>query len=152
MHGLITKPPFEGMGTLYTLGYAQTDAASQVERFMCHEHALLVDIRYSPRSRWRPEWNRSTLTATYGRRYVWDRRLGNINYQHREHGIQLAEGYMDAIHVAAALLCQGTSLILLCACKDARTCHLSLVAKLIQDAVQEVLATTTTIQAQGERT
>ncbi len=124
------------IGTLYTLGYAHPDTAPKVEHLMRQENILLVDIRLQPRSRWSAAWNRSALTARYGRRYVWEQRLGNSRYQHREEEIQLGRGHSDAVREAAHLLLQGTSLILLCACRDARTCHRSLVAKLIQDAVQ----------------
>jgi uncharacterized protein (DUF488 family) len=122
-------------GTIYTLGYAQRDAAAELDRLMRDPRVCLVDIRYQPRSRWGHRWNRAALAARYGRRYVWERRLGNLHYREHVVGIELAEGYPGAIREAAALLCEGTSLVLLCACKDARTCHRSLVAKLIQDAL-----------------
>ena len=124
-------------GTLYAFGYAHPETATRVARLMSNPAMLLVDIRYSPRSRWLPQWNRNALMHTYGARYVWEQRLGNLNYQHRECGIELAEGHEAAVREAAALLCEGTSLLLLCACKDARTCHRTLVAKLIQDAIDE---------------
>ncbi len=124
------------IGTLYTLGYVHPDTAPRIERLMRQGNILLVDIRLQPRSRWSAAWTRRALTTRYGRRYVWEQRLGNIRYQRREARIQLAGGHMDAVREAAHLLLQGTSLILLCACQDARTCHRSLVAKLIQDAIQ----------------
>src|SRR6266571_2510515 len=120
-------------GTLYTIGYSNPGAAAHVARLMQGAQTMLVDIRYSPRSRWSPQWNWKSLSACYGSRYLWDRRLGNVNYQQRERGIELAEGHPQAIQAAASRLRQGTTLILLCACKDARSCHRSLVAKLIQD-------------------
>src|SRR5947208_196070 len=126
------------LGTLYTIGYAQAGAAAHVARLMRDEHTLLLDIRYSPCSRWYPEWKRRALSACYGQRYVWDQRLGNLNYQHHERGIELTEHHPFAVRAAAALLSGGISLILLCCCKDARTCHRSLVAKLIQDAVNQM--------------
>jgi uncharacterized protein (DUF488 family) len=127
------------MGTLYTLGYAgyaHPDASFQLERYLRQEPILLLDIRSSPRSRWYPAWNKAALAARYGYRYTWEPRLGNVNYRHRDLGIELAQGHREAVHAAAKLLCEGTNLVLLCACKDERTCHRSLVAKLIQDAVQ----------------
>ncbi len=126
------------IGTLYTIGYADIEAAAQVERLMNQEHMLLVDIRLSPRSRWRPAWNRNALRTAYGERYAWEHRLGNLHYQDRTLDIVLAEGHMDAVREIAKLLIAGASIILLCACKDARTCHRTLVAKLIQDAIQEL--------------
>ncbi len=126
------------IGTLYTIGYAHPDAATHVGQLMNQEHMLLVDIRYSPRSRWRPAWRREALEATFGACYLWEQRLGNVNYHHPEGGITLAEGHEDAAREVAKLLTRGLSVILLCACKNARTCHRSLVAKLIQDALQEL--------------
>ena len=122
-------------GTSYTLGYAHPDAMAQLDRLMRDPQTCLVDIRSQLRSRLAHQWSRSALVARYARRYVWERRLGTIHDHHQEQGIKLAEGYHDAIHEAAALLCEGTSLVLLCACRDARTCHRSLVAKLIQDTL-----------------
>ena len=124
------------IGTIYTIGYAHPGAAANVAQLMRQEHIILLDVRLSPRSRWQPTWNRAALQTAYGARYRWDKRLGNLNYQQRELGIELADGHLDAAREAAVLLAGGTSLILLCACKDARTCHRTTVAKLIQDAVQ----------------
>ena len=122
-------------GTIYTLGVSQPKAAARLEQLMRHPHTLLVDVRYQPVSRWNPQWNRAALTGRYGQRYVWDRRLGNVNYRSRNLSIELAADYREAIHEAAALLCAGTSLVLLCACSNERTCHRSYVARLIQDAL-----------------
>jgi uncharacterized protein (DUF488 family) len=122
-------------GTIYTLGSAQSDAAGQLDRLMRDPRACLLDVRSQPRSRRNPQWNRAALAARYGRRYVWDRRLGNIHDRNPARGIQLAEGHQDAIREAATLLCEGTSLVLLCACTNERHCHRNLVARLIQDAL-----------------
>jgi len=125
-----TQPTVE-RGTVYTLGYAHPAAPGQLERLMRDPLACLVDIRYQPRSRLAHQWNRAAISA----RYVWERRLGTIHYSNSEQGITLADGHQDAIREAAALLCEGTSLILLCECSEARACHRTLVAKLIQDAL-----------------
>jgi uncharacterized protein (DUF488 family) len=122
-------------GTIYTLGYSQPKAEATLEQLMRHPRALLVDVRYQPVSRWNPHWNRASLAGRYGQQYVWDRRLGNVNYRSRTLSIELAEGYREAIREAAALLCAGRSLVLLCACSDERTCHRSYVARLMQDAL-----------------
>ena len=132
---IITRHTTVKRGTIYTLGSAHPDAAAQLDRLMRDPWVLLVDIRWRPQSRWWPQWNRAALTARYGHRYVWERRLGNQHDQHRERGIQLPVGHEDAIGEAADLLCAGTSLIVLCACQHERACHRSLVAKLIQDAL-----------------
>src|SRR5262249_53544544 len=75
------------------------------------------------------------LCTKYGDAYQWDRRLGNLNYQYRDLPIVLAEGYEIAVREAAIQLCEGVSLILLCACANPHTCHRTTVAKLVQDAM-----------------
>lgn len=133
-------------GTIYTLGYSQRKAAATLERLLRRPRILLLDVRYQPTSRWNPQWDRAELAARYGEQYRWERRLGNVNYWSQTRPIQLPTGYEQAVREAAALLCAGTSLVLLCCCGDERACHRSYVAKLIQDAlpaptaVQEVLA------------
>jgi Domain of unknown function DUF488 len=124
-----------GRGTIYTLGYSKPGAATLLERLMHNPRACLLDVRYRPVSRWNPQWNYAALTARYGERYVWERRLGNVNY--RSHGlpIQLAVGSQETVREAAALVCAGTSLVLLCACADERACHRLYVATLMQDAL-----------------
>lgn len=122
-------------GTISTTGCAHPDAMDQLDRLMRNPQTCLVDMRSQPRSRQNPQWNRAALTARYGRRYVWDRRLGNIHHRNPEQGMALAEGHPDAIREAAVLLCEGTSLVLLCACTNERHCHRNLVARLIQDAL-----------------
>jgi Protein of unknown function, DUF488 len=100
-------------GTIYTLGYSQAKAAARLEQLMRHPHTLLVDVRYQPVSRWNPQWNRASLAGRYGRRYVWERRLGTIHYVSRDRAVQLAAGHPEAVREAAGLLCAGTSLVLL---------------------------------------
>lgn len=121
-------------GTLYTLGYAAPDATQALEQLMSKPQTIVLDIRYSPRSRWQPAWNKTALATRYGKRYIWASRLGNLNYKQRERGIQLAEGHEEAVQKAATLLQRGYSLVLLCACKNEQTCHRRVVAKLIQEA------------------
>ena len=47
-----TNIPAVERGTIYTLGYAQKDAAVQLDRLMRDSQTCLVDIRLQPRSRW----------------------------------------------------------------------------------------------------
>jgi uncharacterized protein (DUF488 family) len=123
-------------GTLYPVGYVHPDAAAQLEQYMRDEHTLLIDIRYSPRSRWHPQWTKNALTTRYGTRYLWDQRLGNLNYRHPEQDIQLAAGHQQAAQEAAAMLRDGKSLVLLCACKDYERCHRKRVRELIQACLE----------------
>ncbi len=122
-------------GTIYTLGYSQRNAAATLERLLHQPAILLLDVRSQPTSRWDPQWTRAELAARYGEQYRWEQRLGNVNYWSQTRPIRLPAGWQAAAHDAAALLCAGTSLVLLCACRDEGTCHRSLIAKLIQDAL-----------------
>ena len=122
-------------GNIYTLGYTQAKAEAHLERLMRNSRVLLVDVRYQPVSHRAQQWNRAALAGCFGVRYVWDRRLGNVHYRAPEQAIEFAPGYQQAVREAVTLVCAGTSLVLLCACRDERACHRSLVARLIQDAL-----------------
>ncbi len=122
-------------GILYTLGYSAPGAATQLERYMHNPHILLVDVRLRPASRWAKEWNKTALISRYGERYRWEPRLGNLHFKSRTLPILLAPDHPNAIAELASLVLSGTSLVLLCACSDGRTCHRTLVARLIQDAL-----------------
>src|SRR2546429_6473276 len=80
-------------GTIYTLGYTQPKAAATLERLMRNPRSLLVDVRYQPVSHWAQQWNRTSLAGRYGKRYVWERRLGNVHYRDPAHAIELPPGY-----------------------------------------------------------
>jgi len=47
-------------GELYTIGYAAFEGIEQLEEILTPQ-VMLVDIRYYPSSRWRPEWSRKRL-------------------------------------------------------------------------------------------
>jgi hypothetical protein len=128
--------PSNGIGTLRTLGYTRSDAAAQLEMLMVCERTILLDVRFTPTSRWFPAWRRHALAAKYGDRYVWEQRLGNVNHKHRALGIKLAKGHREAAFKAAQLLMQGFSLVLLCGCKRAHTCHRSQAARHIRHALR----------------
>jgi len=130
-HGHLAPTP----GTLYTAGYADRKGAELVERLMRQERIRLLDIRFSPKSRWYPTWNYQALRTKYGDTYQWERRLGNLNYRDRHLDIVLADGHEDAVREAATQLLEGWSLIIMCACADPQRCHRTRVAKAIQDAV-----------------
>jgi uncharacterized protein DUF488 len=122
-------------GTIYTLGSSQPKAAATLECLMRQPRTLLLDVRYQPVCRFNPHWNRASLAARYEEHYQWERRLGNMRYWSRDWAIQLPAGSQDAVREAASFICAGTSLVLLCCCGDACTCHRSYVAKLVQDAL-----------------
>ena len=132
-----TIHPVPAIGTLHTIGYADPEADAQLGQLLRnHDPIILLDIRHRPQSRWRPQWNRRALATRYGQQYHWEPRLGNLHYKEPALGIKLAPGHDEAIAWVVSLLRSGTSIILLCACKGAQHCHRSLVARLIQEALQ----------------
>lgn len=109
------------MNTIYTLGYGggawTPDALAQVVK---EKGARLVDIRYSPRSRV-PHWNAGPLEKSLGNQsYMHLPALGNVNYKNGG-PIELANP-AHAVDVLRPILLKQ-SIILLCACRDAATCH-----------------------------
>lgn len=108
---------------IYTIGYANRTIATLktiVERLDAH----LFDVRYSPASRM-PEWSGARLRAVFGDRYTHLRELGNANYKN-DGPIQL----VDYVTGKRKLLdiTNTRSLILMCVCGNAYTCHRSYIA------------------------
>ncbi len=122
------------IGHLYTLGYAAPDSEQQLMTLMADPSMLLIDIRYSPRSRWQPQWNTKTLQAAWGDRYRHMKALGNVNYRFPDAPIQLLDAGAG-IQWAIETLQAGYSLILLCACRDYQRCHRKTVKELIEAAL-----------------
>jgi|SRR5882762_1523488 len=126
--------------TLETIGYTEPDAQSRIEAFLAQDRArhILMDIRYSPRSRWLPQYNRSALYNRYGVQYAHCSVLGNLNYrpEDRAKGIEIADPEQGIARVVN-LLKNDCSLMLLCACKDYEQCHRKIVYELI---MQEIAA------------
>ena len=56
------------LGELLTLGYTEPDACQRLDAFMDRPQTGLIDIRYSPRSLWYPEFNQKALLERYGTR------------------------------------------------------------------------------------
>jgi uncharacterized protein (DUF488 family) len=118
------------MMALYTLGYAAFGSDQELARLMADPRMLLIDIRFLPVSRWRPQWRKAALSAAYGRRYKHMRGLGNMNYKHRDRGIQLYDP--DAsLRQLRVWMREGYSLVLLCACSNYEQCHRRLVYDLL---------------------
>ncbi len=122
-------------GTLYTLGYLHPDGATTLMAVMASDPmTLLVDIRYSPRSRWLPQWSKKQLQATWGDRYRHVKALGNVDYRLADTPIQLLDPLME-IRWAMEQLQAGHSLILLCACREYGRYH----RKVVEEQVIQVL-------------
>ncbi|GLV56332.1 hypothetical protein KDH_31730 [Dictyobacter sp. S3.2.2.5] len=124
------------LGTLYPRGYAALDADQQVEVLMQSSDTLLLDIRLNPTSRWRPQWRKSALQERWRDRYIHKRDLGNVNYRN-DQPIQLLNP-ARGIEEVAQMLRRGSSLVVLCACKDYEMCHRHTVVELLKIAIPEI--------------
>ncbi len=116
------------MNTIYTAGYARW-TPEQLRRAVLDRQALLIDIRYSPRSS-REEWGRGALVALLGSRYRHEAALGNRNYK-GDGPIELAAPERAVPPLAQALA--SGPVVLLCACADYRRCHRSVAADFLSD-------------------
>jgi uncharacterized protein (DUF488 family) len=117
-------------GKVYTVGYAALERVEQLQMFLSHE-VFLVDIRYYPASRWKPEWSRKRLSERFAPNYAHIRDLGNVNYHSLDLPIQLVDAERGLSKIVP-LLQLGYDICLLCACTDWRTCHRRVIADLVQ--------------------
>jgi Protein of unknown function, DUF488 len=117
---------------VYTLGYSQPGARLVLDTLVWHEGWLLVDIRHAPVSTW-PDWTQRALLQRYGPAYVHLPALGNLHYRDHRLPIVLADA-PTGIRSVLQTVYDGRRCLLLCACKDYRTCHCAIVARLLQQA------------------
>ena len=120
-------------GKLYTIGYASLKGVEQLQEALA-PNVLIIDIRYYPASRWRPEWSRKRLMEKFAANYCHIRELGNINYRSSELPITLLDA-KTGISQIISLLQNGHDICLLCACSDWRKCHRRVVTELLQSEV-----------------
>jgi hypothetical protein len=102
--------------TAYLTGYTgkPTRTPSQLRQLAINLDAVVVDCRYSPRSRV-PHWNHLHLRRTVGiDRYRWTKDFGNTGR------ITLKN---PAAGLALLLFLPADNFIILCACADGQTCH-----------------------------
>ena len=117
------------MTTIFTLGYTGTKP-EQIKALAARLHAVVVDVRFSPRSRV-PQWAEANLKALLGKQYMHVKDLGNVNYR--------GDGPMKLLDPGKAAITLGPilkqqSVILLCACKDVETCHRKKAAEYLAEA------------------
>lgn len=120
-------------GRLLRLGYAGLGGAEDLRhRLAGHPVDLLVDIRYSRRSRiaaFRGEATRATVLSAGIREYAAEPRLGNRRY--REPGrVELVDP--SAIDSLLPVLRRGGTVALMCLCRSSEHCHRRQVAQLLQ--------------------
>jgi hypothetical protein len=104
--------------TLYTFGYGDTGSET-LHRLRDDLDALVVDIRFNPRSRL-AHWNAGPLQRLFGDHYEHLPALGNLNY--RAGGpVEFMDLTMGIHRLLELLLVKPV--ILLCACSDYQVCH-----------------------------
>ena len=129
------RPEILRQGELLTLGYTEPDALQRLDTFLAQSDTGLVDIRYSPRSRWRPVFNQAALIERYGPlKYGHCRELGNVNYNKPNEPIKLSAPE-EGVRWVVRLLRGGHSVMLLCACKNYEHCHRKMAYDLIMAAL-----------------
>lgn len=123
-------------GKIISFGYSIPSSQSVLDRLMADENTYLVDIRYSVRSLNKPEWSAELLKARYGKRYLWIKDLGNVNYFN--HGpIQIAHPEIGIPRLVKGVE-QGYTLILLCTCARYEVCHRKVVIELLRQSLPDV--------------
>ncbi len=108
------------MNTIFTLGYSGSSPEA-VSHILNLYDARLVDIRTNPRSRL-VHWNGEALRRYLGNnRYMHVQSLGNANYKQADAPIQLINPALAATILRPVI--EKMSIILMCGCKEAATCH-----------------------------
>ena len=121
---------------IYTAGYTGRKP-ERLKQIAEERNLLVVDIRYSWKSRV-PYWNAYSLKALIGCNYTWVSALGNMNYKSGDgirisdidRGIDIVESAIDNM--------PWKGVILLCACKPAKSCHRTVVGEAFRKLGYEV--------------
>lgn len=125
------------VGTFQTIGYTEQDAVRRIETFLTRPRSGLIDIRKDAFCSWNVQWNRDALKKKYGKQYIHLPCFGNLNHNRPGQPISLANPRERLDTVVHALM-RGSSLMLLCACKDYEQCHRKTVYELVmQEVVQQ---------------
>jgi hypothetical protein len=119
-------PATAGKPKIYLTGYTLLAGPDHLAAIADELNALVVDIRYAARSR-APHWNKGPLTSRLGHRYAWAPAFGNRNYK-GDGPVEIAD-YAEGL--AWLKLRTEAAIILLCACRDAHTCHRTTVGAML---------------------
>ncbi|TMC15488.1 MAG: DUF488 domain-containing protein [Chloroflexi bacterium] len=122
---------------LFTLGYMASGADEKLMQLIADPAFMLVDIRTSAFSRFRPAYRRDALVRRCGNQYLHVPQLGNVNYRDRDLPVVLADPSVGLPYVLC-LLDSGYSVCLLCGCAHVQTCHRQVVSDLLLARCSEV--------------
>jgi len=125
---------------LYGVGYARSKTADDFRRLIGDAHIdLLVDIRFSPRSRFNPNWSKNntegTVRAAGIASYRHEQGLGNPNF--RDPGHMTLADWSKVGDIIEALK-SGVNVAIMCACAKYSTCHRQLVVQKVKEALPDV--------------
>lgn len=118
--------------SIYTAGYGAGWSPAQLRDLLYRLDAQLLDIRLKPWSK-TEHWQRPALRAFLGpARYLHCPALGNLNYanggpivlQAPDAGVAIVRRQLDIGDV-----------VLLCGCRDVQTCHRTVAADLLNEAL-----------------
>lgn len=125
------------MNPAYHFGYAGW-AFAELYEWLQARNALLADIRLVPLSR-DQTWRKYALQRALASRYEWIPALGNINYKSGGPiALKDAEVGLSRLHQ----LLTAYPVVVMCACRDAKSCHRIVVVDHLQKAGVEVHALT----------
>jgi len=110
------------MRTLYSAGYRNLSLDAFCA-FIAREGLVVADVRLRPYSILNPTWNQKALVQRLGDRYAWIPELGNLNYKGGPIALQNEAGGLERVRA----LLRDTSVVVLCVCPDAATCHRTVV-------------------------
>lgn len=124
------------MSVIYTLGYtgwqySGIDAA--LDKVSMSKPAILVDVRYRAASmHWK--WRGVFLMEHFGKRYTHAPPLGNVNYK-GDGPIMIAD-LGRGLPIVVQLMEKHT-VILMCGCPNAVTCHRRVVARQLAKSLDD---------------
>ncbi len=121
-------------GKIIPFGYAN-GGIPKLERLMRDERACLVDIRFSPRSKYQA-FNLEALQARWQKRYIHMPELGNKNYNNGG-PIQIAYAEQGIARLIDGIM-QGYTIVLMCGCKEYESCHRRTVVEMLQGIMSSV--------------
>ena len=112
---------------IYAFGYTGRKLDTLVEGVR-RADAILLDIRFSPRSR-APMWNRRNLEAAFGERYLWaGETLGNRLY--RTDAIEIVD-IERGLELVASLAAKRP-VALMCVCPSPVGCHRTVITEILR--------------------
>lgn len=113
---------------IYSLGYTGFPYQALIDFVLERPGLLLADVRLKPFSRFHPRWNQAHLQAALGTQYEWFEPLGNLNYKGGPVTLKDPTTGIDRLRHRL----DTHDLAIMCACRDPRHCHRSVIAGLLE--------------------